>query len=196
MSARFGSPKQLLKVNGKSMLEHAIAAATGAGIVSPVLVLGAFADDILRNVASVKKCQTIFNHEFADGQATSLKAGVRAIMGTCDAAVFMLADQPLVDAQCVVALMDRFKRYQPDALYPVYRQRRGNPVIIKARLFPRLLNATGDQGARFLFADRTLDVHAHEVQTKAFVTDIDTWDDYLLISRPKPASNHQKDRNR
>ena len=196
MSTRLGRPKQLLRVAGKSMLEHAITAARGAGIVTPVLVLGAFADDNLKDVRSVTKCETIFNHNFADGQATSLKAGVSSIMDTCDAAIFMLADQPLITATLIMELMTRFNQHKPHILHPVYRERRGNPVIISARLFPRLLASTGDQGARFLFADTSLRVHAYEVEDKAVVTDVDTWDDYFTLVDSANGSTHPQKENR
>lgn len=196
LSTRLGRPKQLLKVAGKSMLEHAITAARGAGIVTPVLVLGAFADDILKDVRAVTKCDTIFNQDYADGQAASLRAGVSSIMGTCDAAIFMLADQPLIKATLIMELMTRFNQHRPDILYPVYRRRRGNPVIISSRLFPRLLGATGDQGARFLFADTSLHVHACEVEDRAVVTDVDSWDDYFSLVDSADGSTHPKKEKR
>lgn len=183
MSSRMGKPKQMLRVMGKSMLEHAIIAARGAGILSPVLVIGAFADDILQDIELIKKCETIFNKDFAEGQATSLKVGVDAVRGKCEAAIFMLADQPLIDAALIKELMEQFNHYKPDILYPVYKKQRGNPVIITASLFPRLMDSTGDQGARFLFSDNSLTIRTYEVKSKAVITDIDTWYDYLQVQR-------------
>ena len=181
MSSRMGRPKQLLKVMGRSMLEHAITAARGAGIVSPTLVIGAFADDIVRDVELVKKCEIIFNKNFREGQATSLRAGVSAVNGKCKAAIFMLTDQPLINATLVSELLEQFSHYKPDILYPVYKKQRGNPVIISASLFPRLIDSSGDQGARFLFSDKSLVIRAHEVENEAVVTDVDTWSDYLQV---------------
>ena len=183
MSSRMGRPKQMLRLKGKTMLEHAITAARGAGIVSPVLVIGAFADDIMQHTELTKKCETIYNKDYTKGQATSLSVGVEAIKGKCEAAIFMLADQPLVDAALIIALMKQFKRCRPDILYPVYKEQRGNPVIVSADLFPRLINASGDQGARFLFSDSSLSVHTYDVENIAVITDIDTWDDYLKAQR-------------
>lgn len=193
MSSRMGKPKQLLKVLGKSMLEHSIAAARGAGIVSPVLVLGAFADDIVRDVKLVSKCEIIFNKDFMEGQATSLRVGVRAVTGKCEAAIFMLTDQPLIEATLITELMGQFSHYKPDILYPVYKQQRGNPVIINARLFPRLMTSSGDQGARFLFSDKSLTIRAYEVENKAVITDVDTWHDYLQVLQPPNDSSHRRE---
>lgn len=183
MSSRMGRPKQLLRVMGKSMLEHAITAAKGAGIVSPVLVIGAFAADILRDIKLASKCETIFNKDYKDGQATSLRVGVEAVKGKCDAAIFMLSDQPLIDAVLITELMEQFSNYRPDILYPVYKKQRGNPVVISARLFSRLINSSGDQGARFLFNDNSLALRAYQVENRAVITDVDTWLDYLRLLR-------------
>ena len=175
------------------MLEQAITATRGAGMDAPVLVIGAFADEILQTVKLVAKCQIIHNLNFAQGQATSLIAGVRAILGKCDAALFMLADQPFIDAPFIIELMNQYVEHKPDLLCPVYRNQRGNPVIISAHLFPRLLHATGDQGARFLFADETLNRHAYEVNNKAIITDVDTWDDYLTALDTATTCSHLKE---
>ena len=193
MSSRMGRPKQLLKVMGRSMLEHAISAARGAGIVSPTLVIGAFAEDIVNDVKLVRKCKIIFNKDFEKGQAASLRAGVRAVKGKCEAAIFMLIDQPLIDATLITELMEQFNLYKPDILFPVYKKQRGNPVIINARLFPRLMNSTGDQGARFLFSDKSLTIRAHEVENKAVITDVDTWRDYLQVLQSTNDSSRRRE---
>jgi molybdenum cofactor cytidylyltransferase len=173
-SSRMGSPKQLLKVQGYSMLDHAIGAALGAGLHRPVVVLGANRDAILDGIQLADRCELVFNPEYSLGQASSLVVGVKQIIDRCAAAVFLLSDQPLVTAGLVSELIDRFVEHQPDVLYPVYRKKRGNPVIINSALFPRLLNATGDTGARFLFRDTRLNIFAYEVDDSSVTVDIDT----------------------
>lgn len=180
-STRIGKPKQLLRFRGKTMLEHAISAALDAGIVTPVVVIGAAADIILAEVPLLRYCRVLHNEEFKKGQATSLRTGVSYVQGSCDAAIFMLVDQPLVDSALVLELLHEYAKLNPDVLYPVYENQRGNPVVINARLFPRLINITGDEGARRLFTDPSLHIHAHEVDTRAVVTDIDTWQDYTSL---------------
>ena len=180
-----GKPKQLLRFKGQTMLEHAISAALGAGIPTPVVVVGAYADSLLKEVQLLRCCKVVHNDDFAQGQSTSLRAGTNFVSGTCDAAIFMLADQPLVDSTLILELSSEFSRVKPDVLYPVYRKQRGNPVIIGAKLFPRLINISGDEGARSLFTDQSLTIHAHEVDNEAITTDIDTWQDYTSLFTSK-----------
>ncbi len=183
-SSRMGRPKQLLTVQGKSMLDHAITAALEAGLSRPVLVLGAFYERILKESALVKKCEIVHNQDFEQGQATSLVAGVKHLMYRCDGAVFMLCDQPFVRGSLLAVLVERFRQKRPDLLYPVYRRQRGNPVVISSRLFPRLLTAAGDSGARFLFNDPELDSIAYEVDDQSVLMDIDTPEEYEALKKP------------
>ena len=105
-------------------------------------------------------------------------------MYRCDGAVFMLCDQPFVRGSLLAVLVERFRQKRPDLLYPVYRRQRGNPVVISSRLFPRLLTAAGDSGARFLFNDPELDSIAYEVDDQSVLMDIDTPEEYEALKKP------------
>ncbi|MFW2365112.1 MAG: nucleotidyltransferase family protein [Desulforhopalus sp.] len=177
-SLRMGTPKQLLKVQGSTMLDHAIRAALGAGLDPPVVVLGAHREMILEGIKLAGSCEIVINRQYGLGQASSLVAGVQHIMGSCDAAVFLLADQPFVGAKLIAAMMGRFCESEADLLYPTYKKQRGNPVIIGKHLFPRLLTANGDAGARFLFNDKTLNILAYTTKDKSVIVDIDTPEDF------------------
>jgi len=177
-SSRMGRPKQLLAVNGVSMLGHTILTAREAGYSRPVLVLGAHADEIQQKEQLTTLCKTIVNPDFTTGQSSSLKAGVQQIIGTCEAALFMLCDQPFLHQREVNELTERFISTQPDLLYPTYRGKRGNPVFISSTLFPKLLQARGDSGARFLFEESNLKIVGHEVDAPGILIDIDTPEEY------------------
>lgn len=177
-SSRMGSPKQLLTIQGERMLDRAVAAALGCGLGTPVLVLGAHHDRILQETRLAGNCEVVVNEAFGQGQSTSMIAGTRRIMDRCGGAVFLLCDQPFITPTLVKELAEAFGRRQPDLLYPVYKGQRGNPVLVHSRLFPRLLAATGDSGARFLFDDPELDIAAHEVADRSVIVDIDTPEEY------------------
>lgn len=176
-----GSPKQLLEVQGKTMVDHAISAATSAGINQPILVLGSCFEDIMEKSKHSLDCKIIFNPDYQAGQASSLIKGVAAIPENCDAALFLLCDQPLVKGKLLESMMAYFTEKKPDILYPTYKKHRGNPVIISKTLFPKLLTARGDKGARFLFSDKSLNVLTFTADDIAVVTDIDTPQDYQSI---------------
>lgn len=177
-SSRMGQPKQLLRVNGEYMLDRTISIARKAGFARPVLVLGACAGEICQKSKLVNLCEIVVNSQHEKGQSSSLITGVRHILGTCDGALFMLCDQPFLSAELIGKLAGAFTSRRPDLLYPVYRKQRGNPVILSRSVFPKLLNASGDQGARFLFQDTTLSSVAYDVDDPAILIDIDTPAEY------------------
>ncbi len=160
------------------MLDRVIEAARGTGPGRPVLVLGARSEQVLAQTELAGGCEVVVNKDFALGQAASLAAGVRRVMNRCGGAVFLLCDQPLIRAELVAELAEEFIRRRPDALYPTHHGQRGNPVVINSRLFPELLRAEGDRGARFLFDDPELDIAAHEVADRGVIVDIDTPEEY------------------
>jgi len=177
-SSRMGRPKQLLKIGGVTLVDRTITVARGAGFTRPVLVLGAHADTISRQSQMACHCDIVVNQDFHKGQSSSLVAGIRHILGTCDGAVVMLCDQPFLHAKLIRELTDVFISVKPDFLYPVHKQQRGNPVVLNSSVFQKLLNATGDQGARFLLNDSSLHIVAHDVDDPAVLIDIDTPAEY------------------
>ena len=180
-SSRMGRPKQLLKVDGLCMLDHAIQAALDAGISVPIVILGANASLIKSQALLLPRCKTAINQNYNMGQSTSLIKGVLSSAPMSTAYVFLLADQPLVRGELVLAMMNRFEKIRADILYPEYLGQRGNPVIITSRLRSQLLLSKGDSGAKFLFSDSTLKIVTYPVPTDAVVTDIDTPEDYQNI---------------
>ncbi|SDO55659.1 nucleotidyltransferase family protein [Desulforhopalus singaporensis] len=180
-SSRMGCPKQLLEVDGITMLDRTISAVLQAGLTRPVLVLGAHRSKILQSAALASCCRIIVNEQYETGQASSLIAGVNGLHSSCDAAIFLLCDQPLLTGGLIGELVAEFDRIRPDILYPLFRKQRGNPVILAKSTFPRLLQARGDRGARFLFNAPDLTIHPCEVDDEAVIIDVDTPEEYRAL---------------
>jgi molybdenum cofactor cytidylyltransferase len=180
-SSRMGRPKQLLEVNGTCMLDHAIQAALSAGIISPIVVLGANAKLIESYSTLLNQCTVVLNKKHDLGLSTSLIGGILSSPDHSTAYIFILADQPLIGGKLVLEMMNEFEKTKADILYPEYLGRRGNPVIINSKLHNQLLLSKGDSGAKFLFSDSTLHIVSWPVNTDAVITDVDTPEDYRNI---------------
>src|SRR5580765_2179534 len=120
----------------------------------------------------------IANPDYADGQSTSLRAGIAALGQDADAVVVLLGDQPFVTAAIVERLVAEWQASAAVIVVPTYVGQRGNPVLFARAIFPELLAVQGDQGARaVLAADRS------RIRLVAFddprpLADIDTPEDY------------------
>ena len=75
-ASRFGSIKQLLHFNNKTLLQHAIDEAVDAGAGSVIVVTGAHADEILKNI-NHEQVEIVHNENWQRGIASGIVAGVQ-----------------------------------------------------------------------------------------------------------------------
>jgi molybdenum cofactor cytidylyltransferase len=166
---RFGGPKQLARLNGRPLIEHALAAMLAVPAVDPVvIVLGAHAERIQAE-ADLRGAEVIVCTDWADGQSASLKAGAAAL-GEVDAAVITLADQPFITPQVIAGVLDQRGRHL--VVRATYDGRPGHPVLLERRLLDHVRELSGDTGARdLLIGDH---VRVWECGRLCDPTDIDT----------------------
>jgi len=145
---RFGGPKQLARWKGIPLLGHALKAAREAGLSPIVVVLGARQDDVRSAVG--EGVAVVENTEWEEGQSTSIRAGLSAVEGQVEAAVFLLADMPRVNGDTIRRLVAAHRVSLPAIVAPVGGGRRGNPVLFDRQVFPALYALRGDQGGRSL----------------------------------------------
>ncbi len=146
---RFGSSgegsKLLAPLGGKPLLEHAIAAQTAVGAVSPVVVvLGSRSVDVLARV-SFGRAVPVVCDDWDSGQAASLRCGLKALPAEADRVIVTLGDEPLLTP----AVVARFVDASPGTR-AVYDGRPGHPVLLGRHHMSALLSLTGDRGARDL----------------------------------------------
>ncbi len=146
-----GANKLTANVGGRPMVRAAAEAALASGARPVVVVTGHGADDVRAALAGLDVTYA-HNADYADGLATSLKAGIAALAGV-DGAVVMLGDMPEVDATVVDRLTAAFDPARDAAIVvPTHDGRRGNPVLWSARFFADLMGLEGDVGGRNLMA--------------------------------------------
>jgi CTP:molybdopterin cytidylyltransferase MocA/ADP-ribose pyrophosphatase YjhB (NUDIX family) len=179
-SMRLGRPKQLLPLSGRPLLERTLDLTRATPFAQRVLVLGAHAREIEAAV-DTRDFTVIDNPDYASGQASSLRAGLRALDESVDAALVMLGDQPLVPAWLPATLSAAFNPSRHVAARPRYAGGPGNPVLLSRALFAELEQLDGDVGARDVLkrhAHRVLDVALPDFPTPR---DVDTDDDYAAL---------------
>jgi CTP:molybdopterin cytidylyltransferase MocA len=142
---RFGEGFKLLaELDGRPVLEHTVRASCAvAALDRVVVVLGAFADEVLARV-EFGRAEPVVCSEWASGQAASLRCGLRALAGF-DRVIVTLGDAPLVTP----ALIERFVDAEPGTR-AVYHGRPGHPVVLGPAEITSAASVTGDRGARDL----------------------------------------------
>jgi molybdenum cofactor cytidylyltransferase len=156
-SSRMGSPKALLRFQGKTFLEHLVAVTRHAQISVRRIVLGPDAGAITEALA-LPSGDIVINPDWQLGQLSSIHAAVRSLPPGTDGMLLCLVDHPLVSAELVGQLVEAFYATRKGIVLPVCGGRRGHPVIFSANVYDELLAAPLDQGARAVVWAHTHDL--------------------------------------
>ncbi len=151
-STRLGQPKQLVTLNGETLLARAVRIAHEAGCSPILVVLGAEAEHI-RAACPLPNAIIVLNQQWPEGMASSIRVGIEALRGiapqeaadTLHGVLLMTCDQPAVTPDHLRAL-----GASGDITASAYAGRRGVPAYFPASSFAALSQLTGDSGAREL----------------------------------------------
>ena len=173
-STRMGTPKQLLKLQGISLIRRATENALASPCRPVVVVLGANADRIAPELDGLPT-ETVVNREWSKGISSSIHCGLSrllAISPEIKAVLFLLADQPNVTGTSLTRLADAYFQSRSELVAARYSGQVGTPALFSRSYFDELLNIEGPGGAKALlrlYADRVFPVDSPEA-----AVDLDT----------------------
>jgi len=171
-SSRFGSPKQLARIGGRTMLEAVADLATDAGL-RPVLAVVPSGMAVPAHVVPVP------NGAPDEGLSRSIRLGVAAVPPEADGAVVLLGDQPTLPVATIRALLDAARGDRP-VVAAWADGRLAPPVLLLRAAFGIVADARGDEGLRAILARHPDLVTAVAVGRHA--PDVDTVDDLEALS--------------
>lgn len=176
-SRRLGRPKQLLELDGRTLVALVTEAALGAEVDGVVVVIGAHASKT-RSELRDYPVYSVFNPHYEAGQGTSLAAGIRAMPSTVDAVVILLVDMPQVRSSAISAVVKRWRESRAPAVIAEYRDGRGHPVVFDRRVFEDLARLEGDTGGRGVLAELGDAVERVPIANTSRPRDVDTEEDW------------------
>jgi molybdenum cofactor cytidylyltransferase len=163
-SRRMGTPKALLRYRGKTFVEHLIEVTRHPRVGITRVVLGAGAGNIKEKLR-LDADSIVLNENWAQGQLSSIQAAIRSLAaGETEGLILCPVDHPLISAELVAHLIDKFDSSGKQILLPTHRGRRGHPAIFRSSLYDELLQASPEIGARQV-------VWAHSQDVQEFPTD-------------------------
>lgn len=175
-SKRMGSPKMLLPFGGKTMLETVIDNVKGSCVDQILVVLGAEKTRITALIEKlpVKYC---YNYNYKEGMLSSVKCGFRNI-GECRAVLVYQGDQPLISAEVTDRMIDVYRSSDKGILIPVYRKKRGHPLLVDARYKDEIEGIDPAIGLRALAEKHPEDILEVETDEPGILRDFDTYEEY------------------
>jgi molybdenum cofactor cytidylyltransferase len=184
-----GQPKLLLPWDGAPLVRHVAQLALRSRLDELIVVIGHRAEHISAALADLP-LRIVRNQEFLDGQSTSLRAGIAALSAPTQAALVLLADQPLLQPATIDALIERYRAQHAPIVAPRYAGQRGNPVLFARELFAALQTIGGDQGARGVIQQQQEHVQWLDTTDEGVLLDIDTPEMYQrLLDRSTSAKD-------
>lgn len=177
-----GRPKALLELDGVPLIRRQLAALMAAGIDDVVVVLGHYAQAVEAALAG-SAARPVRNPQPDDGQALSLRLGLQALPSRLDAVLVALADQPLIEARDVRALLEAFGRrggrsmVVPRVLAADGQRTPGNPVMLDAALARQWLHGPVEATGRRWREQHPERVFWFDTDNRHYSVDIDTSED-------------------
>ncbi len=177
-SRRMGKPKALLKIREKTFLQHIIDTVESAGITNNIVVLGCEPNEIQKTLSSFTG-NIIINEEWERGQLSSIIAGVNVVNEIdCKGILIWPVDHPLISQTLIQKLLESFRETNKKIVSPIYKGRRGHPIIISAELFTEIKNASLNVGLREVVRAHRNDISEVPTEEEGILINIDTPADY------------------
>jgi molybdenum cofactor cytidylyltransferase len=182
-STRFGSdlPKQLAKISGESLVSRVVGRAQSSRLSEVIVVVGYEAARV-RAAIGEQPVSVIENRAFAEGQSTSVRAGLTRVDARAAAVMFLPVDQPDLSVAVIDALIEVYLHTSGAIVVPSYRGERGAPVLIDRSLFAELEVLEGDAGGRQIFSRHEDQIIDLPLTTADPLRDVDRLEDLTRYS--------------
>lgn len=188
-SRRLGTPKQLVKFQGQSLVRRAADAALQSGCVPVIVVTGANSKNVAEEFEGLN-VSPAFHAGWNLGMGSSLRFGIAKLIeadNQLDAAVILVCDQPHLSAEVIELLTVGWQKAGKPMAACEYGDSIGPPCCFARSIFPLLAAIRDTEGAKKILL-------AHREQATAIPwpqgeIDLDTPDDLRALDADNSSQN-------
>ncbi|MGK9124998.1 nucleotidyltransferase family protein [Olivibacter sp. SA151] len=180
-SQRIGRPKQLLSYRGSTLVRRSVQIAEATNPAALVVVLGAAAD-LVKDEIRGQKINLVYNPDFKNGIASSIRCGVDYLLkhyAAIENIIIMVCDQPYVSKKHINRLMEEQRKTDAKIVASSYADQLGVPALFNKTLFKELTLLTGDIGAKKLIQKHSAEAIA--IPLSYGEIDVDTEEAYTRL---------------
>jgi molybdenum cofactor cytidylyltransferase len=172
-STRMGTHKLLLPIGGEPLIRRTVRQVAEAGFEDVLVVLGFEHGRVLEALEGLA-IRHALNPDYETGMGSSFRTAVGALPDS-EAAMFALADQPLVTAAEYRQLAEAYRTHAPRIVSVRYGDVMAPPHLFDRRYFPEL--AALEHGARPVLLGHLADTTILRLPPELLL-DVDTPEDY------------------
>ncbi len=147
------------------------------------VVLGAHAEPIAKAI-NLSADEIVINADWQKGQLSSIQAALLSLPPDTDGMLLCLIDHPLISASLVSDLIASFYSSKAIIVLPVFEGRRGHPVLFSAKLYPELLNAPPDVGARAVVWANAANIHELRTTEQGCILNLNDPETFARVTDP------------
>ena len=171
-----GENKLSKEIQGIPLIKHSVKNILASSIDELIVILGYQKDIIEKLIDKNEKIKFIFNKDFESGMASSIKTGLDNLSEKSEAFFICLGDMPMVSHDIYNQLIK--SKDNKEIIVPSYKGQQGNPVLFNKSMKEKIMNITGDSGAKKILElnkDKILNL---EVNDQSITKGFNTQDDF------------------
>ena len=141
-----GENKLTKEIQGVPLIKHSVKNILAASIDELIIVLGYQKEIIEKLIDKNNKIKFVFNKDFENGMASSIKTGLNNLSDKTKAFFICLGDMPMVNHDIYNQLIK--SKDNKEIIVPTYKDQQGNPVLFNKSMKEKIMGITGDVGAK------------------------------------------------
>jgi len=178
-SERMGKNKLLLEFEGKKVIELVIDALRG--VVDDIIVVLGHKPERLIPILKGHGVRWTVNENYREGMTSSFKKGLRETKDS-EAVFLVLGDQPSINRNFLIGMIWAWKEKGAKIVSPVYKGKKGHPVLFDKRLFDEIMTLQKGEIIRNIIHRHSDELHLIEAEEWA-VMDMDTPEGFNKMKR-------------
>ena len=171
-----GENKLIKEIQGAPLIKHSVKNILAASVDELIIVLGYQKETIEKLIDKNNKIKFVFNKDFESGMASSIKTGLNNLSYKTEAFFICLSDMPMVNHDIYNQLIK--SKDKKEIIIPTYKGQRGNPVLFDKSMKEKIMNISGDAGAKKILElnkDKILNL---EINDQSIIKGFDTQDNF------------------
>ena len=167
-----GENKLTKEIKGSPLIKLSVKNILASSINELIVVLGYQKEIIEKLIDKNEKIKCVFNKNFENGMASSIKTGLDHLSEKTEAFFICLGDMPMVGHDIYNQLIK--SKDNKEIIVPTYKGQQGNPVLFDKSMKEKIMDTTGDVGAKKILElnkDKILNLEINDQSiTKGFNT--------------------------